>query len=117
MTPVGFCVDDWFGEGVGRGTIVTDAGGEVSVSVGQVDKRAEVIVRDTGVGISAEDLPRIFERFYRADRSRNRQAGGAGLGLAIVKQTIEEHGGTVTCSSTPGVGTEFVVRLPLAHRG
>ena len=91
-------------------------GGEVSVLVSQTPAAAEVTIRDTGIGISAEDLPRIFERFYRADRSRNRQAGGAGLGLAIVKQTIEQHGGTVTVTSTPGAGTEFVVRLPLADR-
>ncbi|MBI4263926.1 MAG: HAMP domain-containing protein [Acidobacteria bacterium] len=73
-----------------------------------------VRVRDTGVGIAPEDLPRIFDRFYRADRSRTRHVGGAGLGLAIVKKTIEAHGGSITCASTPGIGTEFTVRLPLA---
>jgi signal transduction histidine kinase len=84
----------------------------VFVQVRREPQAAVVTVRDTGVGIGEHDLPRIFERFYRADRSRTR--GGAGLGLAIVKSIIDNHGGTVTCASTPGVGTEFCVRLPLA---
>lgn len=90
------------------------AGGRVAIRVGTEGVWVVATVRDTGVGIAAADLPRIFERFYRADRSRTR--GGAGLGLAIVRSIVEEHGGTVTCTSEPGVGTEFVVRLPLAGR-
>jgi two-component system OmpR family sensor kinase len=90
-------------------------GGRVSVRVSTEPGWAVVAIRDTGVGIAAEDLPRIFERFYRADRSRTR--GGAGLGLAIVRSIVDEHGGTVTCTSEPGHGSEFTVRLPLAVTG
>ncbi len=87
-------------------------GGDVAIVTSREANQAVVTIRDTGVGIGPDDLPRIFERFYRADRARTR--GGAGLGLAIVRSIVEEHGGTVICSSTPGVGTEFQVRLPLA---
>ncbi|MGE3403206.1 MAG: sensor histidine kinase [Vicinamibacterales bacterium] len=90
------------------------AGGEVFVRLVTEGPRAVLSVRDTGMGIDAADVPHVFERFYRADRSRNRHAGGAGLGLAIVKKVVEDHGGTVECHSTVGEGTEFVVRLPLA---
>ena len=69
-------------------------------------------VRDTGIGIAPEHLPRIFERFYRADASRSRDAGGTGLGLAIVKHLVEAHGGTVEATSTPGRGTTILARFP-----
>ncbi len=69
-------------------------------------------VRDTGIGISAEHLPRIFERFYRADPGRSREAGGTGLGLAIVRHLAEAHGGSVRADSVPGVGTTIAVWLP-----
>lgn len=69
-------------------------------------------VRDTGVGIDAEHLPRVFERFYRVDPARSRQEGGTGLGLAIVKHLVESHGGSVRAESRPGSGTTFTVRLP-----
>jgi signal transduction histidine kinase len=90
------------------------AGGYVAIRVWTERGWAYASVRDNGVGIEAADLPRVFERFYRADRSRTR--GGAGLGLAIVRSIVEDHGGTVTCTSEAGVGTEFVVRLPLAEQ-
>jgi signal transduction histidine kinase len=70
-------------------------------------------VVDTGVGIAAEDLPHIFDRFYRADRSRSRHGGGAGLGLAIVKWIAEAHGGQVSVASVPGQGSTFAIWLPL----
>jgi len=70
-------------------------------------------VRDTGVGIAAEHLPAIFERFYRADPSRQEATGGSGLGLAIVKSIVEAHGGQVEIASTPGQGTAITIALPL----
>ena len=71
-------------------------------------------VRDTGEGIAADDLPHIFERFYRAEQARSREEGGAGLGLALVKELTEAMGGSVAVESAPGEGSCFTVRLPLA---
>ncbi len=70
-------------------------------------------ILDDGPGIAAEDQERIFERFYRVDKSRSRQLGGTGLGLAIVKNAVRLHGGTVSVSSEPGKGSVFEVRLPM----
>jgi signal transduction histidine kinase len=72
----------------------------------------EVSVRDTGEGIDTKDLPHIFERFYRGEKSRSRATGGAGLGLAIAKGLVEAHGGTMGVESTPGEGTRFHFTLP-----
>ncbi len=69
-------------------------------------------VRDTGVGIPPEDLQRIFERFYKADRARS--GGGTGLGLSIARHTVEAHGGRIWAESTPGVGSTFYFSIPLA---
>ncbi|HXN76237.1 MAG TPA: ATP-binding protein, partial [Gemmatimonadaceae bacterium] len=69
-------------------------------------------VADTGSGIPPEHLPRIFERFYRADSGRSRDAGGTGLGLAIVRHLVEAHGGTVKADSTVGVGTTVSILFP-----
>jgi heavy metal sensor kinase len=87
-------------------------GGRVAVELWIENGEACLRVRDTGVGISEDDLPRIFERFYRPDRARNRQAGGTGLGLAIAKWIVEAHGGRISCESCLGVGTDMLVRLP-----
>jgi two-component system sensor histidine kinase BaeS len=90
----------------------TPAGGSVDV-LGRQDGTWIVIeVADTGAGISAADLPRVFDRFWRAEKSRSRQSGGSGLGLAIVRNLAEAHGGTVTATSTPGHGSTFTLRLP-----
>jgi signal transduction histidine kinase len=73
-----------------------------------------VQVMDTGPGISLEDLPHVFERFYRADKSRTRATGGAGLGLAIARQIVELHGGSLDVKSVPGKGTTFTFALGAA---
>jgi two-component system phosphate regulon sensor histidine kinase PhoR len=80
------------------------------------DGEAVLAVRDTGIGISEQHLPRIFERFYTVDRSHSRKLGGTGLGLAIVKHIVSLHRGSVEVKSTPGEGTTFTVRLPAARR-
>jgi two-component system sensor histidine kinase BaeS len=90
----------------------TPAGGSVTVT-GRIEGEWVVIdVADTGTGISPEDLPRVFDRFWRAEKSRNRQSGGSGLGLAIVRKLAEAHGGTVTATSTLGRGSTFALQLP-----
>ena len=88
----------------------TAAGGDISVFAGVGDGFLTIDVRDTGEGIDPDDLPRVFERFYKADRAR--RGGGTGLGLAIVKHSIEAHGGSVTVKSQPGRGSTFSFKLP-----
>ncbi len=92
----------------------TPAGGAIRVSAKVVGAMVAVSVQDTGSGIAAEHLPYVFERFYRADRSRTRATGGAGLGLAIVKQLVEAQGGGVSISSQVGQGTMVTFTLPQA---
>ncbi len=87
--------------------------GEVRVTAQQQGGTAVLTVTDTGPGISADDLPYVFERFFRADKSRTGSSGHTGLGLAISKAIVEAHGGTIDVSSQPAVGTTFTVRLPL----
>lgn len=91
----------------------TLSGGSITLSLERVDGMACLSVADTGTGIAPEDLPHIFERFYRADRSRSRYGGGAGLGLAIVQWIAESHGGEVTVNSVLGQGSTFAIWLPL----
>lgn len=90
----------------------TRPGGSVAVRVASDVDDAVLTVSDTGVGIPAKDLPRIFERFYRVDRARSRETGGTGLGLAIVRHVSENHGGSVDIDSELGRGTTVTVRLP-----
>lgn len=90
----------------------TDRGGKVNVRLFRRGDDAVIEVRDTGIGISAEDLPNIFERFYRADESRARVTGGSGVGLAIVKAAVDAHGGKISAQSVKGEGTCFTITLP-----
>ncbi len=88
------------------------ARGSVTIFTRRYDREIAIGVRDTGTGIPAEHLPRIFERFYRVDPARSRAEGGTGLGLAIVKHLVEAHGGRVTAHSVPGTGTTILARFP-----
>jgi signal transduction histidine kinase len=93
----------------------TPAGGEVFLSLARTGDTAKLIIRDTGPGIPAEDLPYIFERFYRAEKSRTRSGTpGFGLGLSIAQWIVEQHGGKIEVSSQEGRGTTFAVWIPLA---
>lgn len=92
----------------------TEESGRVEVSVSETSGKAVLEVEDSGVGIDAESIPHIFERFYRADRARSRSSGGAGLGLAIVKAICTAHGAEITVSSAIGQGSRFRVEWPIA---
>jgi two-component system, OmpR family, phosphate regulon sensor histidine kinase PhoR len=89
-------------------------GGEVRVRAVQDDGRVAIVISDSGVGIPSQDLPRIFERFYRVDKARSRQVGGTGLGLSIVKHVVERMNGVVTVESQLGRGTAFTLSLPVS---
>lgn len=93
----------------------TPAGGTVTLTARQAGDLAVLTVEDTGSGIAADDLPHVFERFWRAEKSRSRRTGGSGLGLSIVRQFVEAHEGTVTVDSEPGTGCVFSIRLPRAR--
>ncbi len=93
----------------------TPADGQVTVGLYRESVDAIMTVRDTGIGISAEDLPHVFERLYRADPGRSRAPGGTGLGLSIARWIVEQHEGEITLESQPGHGTTVFVRLPLCR--
>ena len=88
-------------------------GGSVSINVSSDGKNAKLTVSDTGIGIAAEDQSRIFERFYRVDKSHSKESGGTGLGLSIVKHAVQYHGGRISMDSAPGKGTSISVILPI----
>lgn len=94
----------------------THPGGAITVGCRKEGSRAEFSVQDTGIGMEAEHLDRIFERFYRVDPSRTRDIGGNGMGLAIARQIVSQHGGTLQVDSAPGQGSTFVVSLPANGR-
>ncbi len=102
---------------VGNAIQYTPAGGSVILSLQKTDEQARLIVRDTGPGIPAQDLPHIFERFYRGERSRKRTSGtqssGFGLGLSIAYWIVHNHGGSIEVDSTEGQGTTFCIWLPI----
>jgi two-component system phosphate regulon sensor histidine kinase PhoR len=91
----------------------TEPGGRVTLRALPCEAGIEFRVEDTGIGIKPEDLPHIFERFYRADKARSREQGGTGLGLSIVKHIVQLHGGSVRAESVFGQGTTIILRLPL----
>lgn len=91
----------------------TPQNGCIHIILRSIDEGVEVEVLDSGIGISEEELPRIFDRFYKVDKARSVGGGGSGLGLSLVKKIVEMHGGKVTVRSQPGEGTGFKVSLPL----
>ncbi len=91
----------------------TPENGSITITLTLDDNKAVCRISDTGVGISPEDQAHIFERFYKADKSRDRSLGGSGLGLSLVKKIVELHGGTVSVESEPGKGSTFAVTLPI----
>jgi signal transduction histidine kinase len=90
----------------------TPSGGTISVSLAAENSAAVLAVRDTGMGISSDQLPHIFDRFWRADKVRSREIGGTGLGLSIAKVIVEQHGGTIIVESQLGQGACFTVTIP-----
>jgi len=107
---------------VSNGISYTPEGGQVKVILEPVDlnaagdyERIRFTISDTGIGIPKSDLPRIFERFYRVDKARSRSSGGTGLGLSIVKHLVDSHDGTITVDSEIGVGTRFVIEIPVVQ--
>lgn len=91
----------------------TDENGKIMITVRRDGNNALLVVEDNGIGIPAEDQTRVFERFYRTDKSRTRKTGGAGIGLSISKAIVQAHGGTITCESESGTGSNFIVKIPL----
>lgn len=91
----------------------TPQGGEVTLSLVKDENWVKIAVQDTGIGIAAENMPNLFDRFYRVDKARSRDAGGTGLGLAIARSVVDAHNGKITVESQPGKGSTFTVWLPL----
>lgn len=91
----------------------SDKGGKIKLTAAKQNDMLELTVSDTGSGIPKEDLPYIFERFYRADKSRDRSTGGSGIGLAVTKATVDAHGGKISAESAVGNGTKIIISLPL----
>jgi signal transduction histidine kinase len=90
----------------------TPSGGTVNIVAKRINKRIQVEVADNGDGIKPEDIPLVFERFYRGEKSRSRRTGGTGLGLAIARGIVEAHGGQIRAESTVGVGTRMIFTIP-----
>lgn len=93
----------------------TPSGGRVEISAHKEDNVVCIRIKDTGVGISAEDVEKVFERFYRSEKSRNRKFGGSGIGLTISRRLVEAHRGTIGITSDTSIGTAVTIRLPLNY--
>ncbi|MDL1897534.1 sensor histidine kinase, partial [Anaerolineae bacterium CFX7] len=93
----------------------TPQGGQVTLGLTKDDAWVQIFVRDTGIGIAADHIPNLFDRFYRVDKARSRDAGGTGLGLAIAKSVIDAHNGKIQVESNVGQGSTFTVWLPLTE--
>jgi two-component system, OmpR family, phosphate regulon sensor histidine kinase PhoR len=101
-----------------NGIKYTHEGGKISISASEKDQgEVQISIRDDGIGIPREDLPRIFERFYRVDKGRSQELGGTGLGLSIVKHIVQAYGGKVWAESQPGKGSTFHLTLPKTPKG
>ncbi len=98
---------------VENGIKYTPSGGRITISLQRDEDRVSLRVTDTGIGLSPEDREKIFERFYRSPRARSLDEGGAGLGLCIARSIVEAHGGKIQVESSPGIGSTFIVLLPL----
>jgi PAS domain S-box-containing protein len=90
--------------------------GEIAVSMRQVDRAVELCVRDTGTGVPAEEIPRLFERFHRVENARRRTHEGSGIGLALVQELVNLHGGSISAASEVGRGTTFTISIPMGSR-
>ena len=106
-------VNQVFSNILGNAIKYSHHGASIFISIEQAPDCIVICFRDTGMGIPEEELPRIFERFYRVDKARSRTLGGTGLGLSIAKEIVEAHGGTISAESRPGVGTTMRVSFPL----
>jgi len=93
----------------------TPEGGSVNVTLQADLQDASINVADTGIGIAKEEQSKIFERFYRTDKTRNRETGGTGLGLAITYKTVVMHNGSIGVESEEGKGSTFTIQIPLRH--
>jgi two-component system sensor histidine kinase VicK len=94
----------------------TPEGGKITISAGASGSNIWIKVSDTGVGIPKEDIPRLFDRFYRVDKARTRAYGGTGLGLSIAHEIITKHGGSIQVESELDKGTDFIILLPIEGR-
>ncbi len=91
----------------------TEVKGKIFLSVKKTGDKVKIYIKDSGIGIPEDDLPFIFERFYRVDKARSRGEGGTGLGLSICKWIAEAHGGNIEVESEVGIGTTFIITLPM----
>ena len=98
---------------VSNAIVYNKSGGSVAITLRRTAAMARIEIVDTGIGIPADAVPRIFERFFRVDKARSRERGGSGLGLSIARTIVTAHGGTILCTSEPGTGSVFTISLPV----